>query len=59
MDFIVKGSFKAGERYEHFTKTVTAQNKKRALDKTFSLIGSEHGVNRRLMKIDAVEEVKE
>ncbi|MCE8423184.1 MAG: 50S ribosomal protein L18a [Candidatus Methanoperedens sp.] len=58
MDFIVKGSFKAGERPEHFTKTVASPNKKQASEKTFSLIGSEHGVNRRLMKIDSVEEVK-
>lgn len=58
MDYIAKGSFKAGERSEKFTKKVTALNKNLAVEKIFSLIGSEHGVNRRLMKIDSVEEVK-
>lgn len=58
MDFIVKGTFKAGEKWEGFTKTVKSQNKMNATEKTYSLIGSEHGLRRRLIKIESVEEGK-
>ncbi len=58
MDFTVKGTFKAGLKWEHFTKKVTSQNKNNAIDKAYSLIGSEHGLERRLIKIEGVEEVK-
>ena len=58
MNFIAKGFFKAGEKWEHFSKTVASQNKKQATEKILSLIGSEHGLERRLIKIESVEEVK-
>ena len=58
MDFIIKGTFKAGEKWEHFSKTVKSENKNNALNKAYSLIGSEHGLKRRLIKIESVEEVK-
>lgn len=59
MDFIVKGSFKAGLKWERFTKKLTSQNKKNASEKAYSLIGSEHGLKRSFIKIEAVEEAKE
>ena len=58
MDFIVKGTFKAGEKRERFTKTVTSQNKNNALEKAYSLIGSEHGLKRKQINVESVEEVK-
>jgi large subunit ribosomal protein LX len=58
MDFTVKGTFKAGLKWEHFSKKITSQNKNNAMDKAYSLIGSEHGLKRRLIKIERVEEVK-
>ncbi len=58
MDFTVKGTFKAGLKWEHFSKKVSSQNRDNAIDKTYSLIGSEHGLERRLIKIEGVEEVK-
>ena len=58
MDFTVKGTVKAGQKWEHFSKKVTSQNKKNAMDKAYSLIGSEHGLERRLIKIVGAEEVK-
>ncbi|MBU3966429.1 MAG: 50S ribosomal protein L18a [Euryarchaeota archaeon] len=58
MDFTVKGTFKAGLKWEHFSKKITSQNKKNAMDKAYSLIGAEHGLKRRLIKIEGVEEVK-
>ncbi len=59
MDFIVKGTFKAGEKWEGFAKTVRSQNKNNATEKAYSLIGSEHGLKRRLIKIQSVEEAKQ
>jgi len=58
MNFIAKGSFKAGHDWENFKKTVTSQNKKNAMEKIYSLIGSEHGLKRYLIKLESVEEVK-
>lgn len=57
MNFMVKGTFKAGLKWERFTKTITSLNKKNASEKAYSLIGSEHGLKRRLVKIESVEEV--
>lgn len=59
MNFIVKGTFKAGEKWERFAKTITSSNKKNASEKTYSLIGSEHGLKRRQIKIESIEEAKE
>ncbi len=59
MNFIVKGTFKAGQKWERFTKKITCPNKNNASEKTYSLIGSEHGLRRSLVKIESVEEVKE
>jgi large subunit ribosomal protein LX len=58
MNFIVKGTFKAGEKWERFTKTVTSTNKNNAFEKAYSLIGSEHGLKRTLIKIESAEEEK-
>ncbi len=59
MNFIVKGTFKAGEKWEQFTKKIACQNKKNALEKIYSLIGSQHRAKRRLIKIELIEEAKE
>lgn len=58
MDFTVRGTFKAGQKWEHFSKKVTSQNKNNAIEKAYSLIGSEHGLVRRLIKIESAEEVR-
>lgn len=58
MDFTVRGTFKAGLKWEHFSKKVTSQNKNNAIEKAYSLIGSEHGLVRRLIKIESAEEVR-
>jgi large subunit ribosomal protein LX len=59
MNFIVKGTFKAGQKYEPFTKKITTLNKNLASEKVFSLLGSEHRLKRRLIKIVSVEEATE
>ena len=59
MNFIVKGNFKAGRKWEQFSKKITTLNKNLALEKTFSLLGSEHRLKRSLIKINSVDEAKE
>ncbi|MDD5474199.1 MAG: 50S ribosomal protein L18Ae [Candidatus Methanoperedens sp.] len=59
MNFIVKGTFKAGQKWERFSKKITSPSKNNASEKANSLIGSEHGLRRNLVKIESVEEVKE
>jgi len=54
--FQVKGTFKAGIAWEKFTKVIESQNEKNALDKVYSLIGSQHSLKRNLIKIDSIVE---
>jgi large subunit ribosomal protein LX len=56
MNFIVKGTFKAGLKWERFTKRITSPNKNNAQEKIYSLLGSEHGLKRSLIKIESIEE---
>ena len=55
-NFVVKGKFKAGLRWEKFTKNVESQNIKNAEDKVYSIFGSKHGIKRRQMKIESIIE---
>jgi len=55
--FRVVGSFKAGTEWERFTKLVECENEKNAIEKVLSTIGSNHKLNRNLIKIHEVEEV--
>jgi large subunit ribosomal protein LX len=52
-NYIISGKFKAGSRWEKFTKKVASQNEKNAQDKVYSLIGSEHGLKRNLIKLES------
>jgi large subunit ribosomal protein LX len=52
--YIVIGKFKAGTKWEHFTKNITSQNEKNARGKVYSLIGSEHGLKRNLIRLESV-----
>jgi len=58
MNFIVKGTFKAGQKYEPFTKEITTLNKNLASEKVFSLLEVNTGLRRRLINIVSVEEAK-
>ncbi|MEA1944800.1 MAG: 50S ribosomal protein L18Ae [Euryarchaeota archaeon] len=55
-EIVVSGTFKAGSNWEQFTKIVSSQNKKNAIEKVYSLIGSEHGLKRNLIRIAEVDE---
>jgi large subunit ribosomal protein LX len=53
--FQIIGSFKAGRSWERFTKKVSSNNEKNAAEKLYSLIGSEHGLKRKMIRIESVE----
>jgi len=54
-NFQITGSFKAGRSWERFTKRVSSNNQKNATEKLYSLIGSEHGLKRNLIRIDSIK----
>nr|WP_048136034.1 50S ribosomal protein L18Ae [Methanosarcina sp. 1.H.A.2.2] len=54
--FIVKGTFKAGNSWENFTKKIESQNEKNATDKTYSIFGSKHRVKRNQIQIESIAE---
>lgn len=54
--FIIEGAFKAGREWEKFSKRVPSQNERTAIERIYSLIGSQHGLKRNLIKIYSVRE---
>ncbi len=59
MMFEVSGKFKNVGGWLPFRKVVEAHNEKFAIEKTYSLIGSNHKVKRNLIKIESVKKVEE
>jgi large subunit ribosomal protein LX len=60
-NFEIKGKYKAGfvsKTWLTFSKVVASQNEKNAVNKVYSLMGSEHGLKRELIKIDEVKAVE-
>ena len=53
-EFEIRGSFKVGKKWQSFTKVLDSNNEKNALEKVYSLLGSEQGVKRNLVRIDEV-----
>ena len=59
--FEINGKYRGGivgKTWLSFTKVVESQNEKNAVDKVYSLMGSEHGLKRDLIKIDGVKAVE-
>jgi large subunit ribosomal protein LX len=59
--FEIKGKYKGGlvgKTWLPFCKVVLGQNEKNAVDKAYSIMGSEHGLKRGLIKIDEVKAVE-
>lgn len=54
--FVIEGEFKAGMEWEKFTKRISSQNERTAVEKLYSLIGSKHGLKRNFIKIHSVRE---
>jgi len=57
----VKGKYKAGKvskGWRSFSKSIESDNEKNAVEWVYSLMGSEHGLKRYLIKIDEVKVVE-
>jgi large subunit ribosomal protein LX len=60
-NFEIIGKYKGGlvgKTWLPFSKVVESQNEKNAVNKVYSLMGSEHGLKRGLIKIDGVKAVE-
>jgi large subunit ribosomal protein LX len=44
--FQIRGEFKVGRRNERFMKVIESKNEKNAVEKIYSLLGSEHRLKR-------------
>jgi len=56
-NFEIRGKYKGGlvgKTWLPFSKVVESQNEKNAVNKVYSLMGSEHGLKRNLITIDGV-----
>ncbi len=58
MKFEVVGVFKNANQWQKFKKVVEAHNERFALEKVYSLLGSNHKVKRHLIKIESVKVVE-
>ena len=56
MKFLVEGKFKAGVQWEKFSKQVESDSENHAREKILSTFGSQHNIERRLIKIDSIKE---
>ena len=60
-NFEIKGRYKGGligKTWLPFSKLVDSQNEKNAVNTVYSLMGSQHGLKRDLIKIDEVKIVE-
>ena len=57
MKFEVEGVFRNGMVWQKFRKVVEAHNEKFALEKVYSLLGSNHKVKRHLIKIKSIKAI--
>ncbi len=58
MIFEVFGEFKTQDGWQKFKKIVEAHNERFAIEKVYSLIGSNHRVKRHLIKIKSIKRVE-
>jgi len=60
-NFEIRGRYKGGivgKTWLPFSKVVESENEKNAINKVYSLMGSEHGLKRDQIKIDEVKIVE-
>ncbi len=59
MMFEISGEFKTLEGWQKFKKVVEAASEKFAVEKVYSLLGSNHKVKRHLIRIKGIRQVSE
>ncbi|MCX6694246.1 MAG: 50S ribosomal protein L18Ae [Methanomicrobiales archaeon] len=52
--FKVTGSFKIGDKWKPYTKTIEAPNEEQARERTYNLFGSKHRLPRRSITIATI-----
>ena len=60
-EFEINGKYRGGiigKTWLPFSKVIESQNEKNALEWVYSLMGSEHGLKRGLIKIDEVKTIE-
>jgi len=57
MKYSIDGWMLLGKEQRKFHKEVEAENQKRALERVYAELGSNHGLSRRAIKIGSVKEV--
>jgi large subunit ribosomal protein LX len=58
MRFEISGKFKTPEGWQPFKKIVEAHNEKFAIEKVYSIIGSNHKVKRYSIRINQINRVE-
>ncbi len=58
MRFLFRGWYEKGKRKIKFTKEIEAENEKLALEKLYSILGSNHKVKRVKIHVEGVEKVE-
>lgn len=58
MKYLIKGKFKVSGVFQKFTKTISAKTKRHAIEKLYSIIGSNYKCKRNLIKIESIEELR-
>ncbi|MDR2944648.1 MAG: 50S ribosomal protein L18a [Methanosarcinales archaeon] len=56
-NYLISGKFKPGFLWEKFAKTIESENEKNALEKVYSTMGSKHGLKRRSIVVESIQEV--
>ncbi|AEA47762.1 50S ribosomal protein L18Ae [Archaeoglobus veneficus] len=56
--FEVVGTFRVGKDWMKFRKVVNAHNERFALEKVYSLLGSNHKVKRNLIRVESIRKVE-
>lgn len=57
--FRVKGEFMMKDRWRPFTKEVIGENEEDARERILSIIGSQHKVKRKLIKIENLTQIQQ
>ncbi len=57
--FEIRGIYKDADGWKRFKKLINAEKESMAVEKLYSLIGSNHKVKRNLIKIEEIKKVGE
>jgi len=56
-EFEITGLMKIGDVWKPYTKVISAPNEAQAQERIYTLMGSKHRIERRLIKIESIKSV--